>query len=202
MSLIPIKINYPGSIGVLCFLISIILSCKNGFSILPKSDPVIFDQVDVTGSDLKIVLKYDSLGNKIIEGTVFNGKKNGAWFHYGTNGAMLTVINYIDDKKNGPYVKIGLDNKLDTQASYKDDVLDGLYTHYIYGSLDEQIEYKRGRKNGWAKKYYMRGGVEKAMELKDDVQDGLYRFYREDGSIMVEEKYKDGKKISGGIVNQ
>lgn len=200
MYLPSIKNNHPGIIIIFCLSIAILQSCKNVPGILPKSDPVIFDQIDITGSDQKIVMKYDSLGNKIIEGTVLNGKKNGAWFQYSPGGSVLNVINYIDDKKNGPFVKIGLDNKLETQASYKDDVLDGLYTHYIFGSLDEQIEYKRGKKNGWAKKYYMRGGVERASEMKDDVQDGIYRFYREDGSIMVEEKFKDGKKVSGGIL--
>ena len=186
-------------IGFIC-VVNIFFQCKEGKTIFTKSEPVIFDQIDVKDSNQKIVMKYDSLGNKLIQGTVINGKKNGSWATFNTLGVIQTVYNYVDDKKNGIYFKIGLDNKLEEQATYKDDLLDGLFTRYLFGRLDEQMEFKQGKKNGWSKKYYMGGGVEKAMEMKDDVQDGIYRFYHEDGSIMVEEKYKAGKKISGGIV--
>ena len=40
------------------------------------------------------------------------------------------------------------------------------------------------------------------MQLLDDVKNGLYHFYNEEGKLVIEENYKNGKKISGGIVNQ
>lgn len=193
------EMNIAGSIFQLCMVCLLLIDCKGGQNGIFDSEPVIFDQVEIKGTDMGIVHKYDSLGHKQIEGTVIHGKKNGAWVNYNSDGVVLSVMNYIDDKKNGFFLKLS-ENKLDEVGSYKDDLRDGTFLKYLYGHLDESIEYKHGKQNGWAKKYYLSGGVQKELEMKDDVQHGTYRFYREDGTVMVEEVYKEGKKISGGIV--
>ncbi|MFZ1714532.1 MAG: hypothetical protein WAT88_04515 [Saprospiraceae bacterium] len=72
---------------------------------------------------------------------------------------------------------------------------------YLYGHLDEKIEFKDGVKDGWARKYYMHGGLQYEMQVKGEIQQGLYRFYGEDGKLQIEETFKDGKKISGGMVH-
>ena len=53
----------------------------------------------------------------------------------------------------------------------------------------------------WARKYYMHGGLQYEMQVKGEIQQGLYRFYGEDGKLQIEETFKDGKKISGGMVH-
>ena len=68
-------------------------------------------------------------------------------------------MNYIDDKKM-VFLKLS-ENKLDEVGSYKDDLRTDILK-YLYGHLDESIEYINGKQNGWAKKkYYLSGGVQK-----------------------------------------
>ncbi len=191
-------------IAIYCFSLYVLLSilvsgCKE---LKGKPDMTDFDAIEIKGTDIKTIFKYDSLGNKIIEGNVIGGKKNGVWINYMPGGQIQTIINYVDDKKNGPYIKMSNDNRIAEQGSYVDDLLHGAFTRYLYGRLDEQFEFKHGLKHGILKKYYHGGGVQREIEYKDDIREGIFRFYSENGTLQVEEKYRQGKKISGGIVNK
>ena len=165
-----------------------------------KSGDSLYESANIKNSDQKLVTKLDSLGNKLIEGTLWQNKKNGSWVTYYPGGQMQTMTNYIEGKKNGIYIKMGADNKIQEFGAYEDDLLEGIFIKYLYGFKDEQLEFHKGKKNGWAKKYYMGGGIQREMQYKDDVENGLYRFYGEDGKKMIEETFKDGKKTGGGIV--
>lgn len=159
-----------------------------------------YESRGLKNSDQQIVTKIDSLGNKLVEGLLWQNKRNGSWVTYYPSGQVETITNYIEGRKNGLFIKMGSDNKISEFGAYQDDLLEGTFIRYLYGFKDEQFEFHKGKKNGWAKKYYMGGGVQREMQFKDDVQNGLYRFYGEDGLKMIEETYKDGKKTGGGIV--
>ncbi|HNR08132.1 MAG TPA: hypothetical protein PKM27_12500 [Saprospiraceae bacterium] len=165
-----------------------------------KGPPPAYETVSLEGSDQKKVFKRDSLGNLLVEGVIFQGKRNGSWVTYHPSGQVETITNYLEDRKNGLYLRFGQNNQIEEQASYMDDLLEGTFIRYQFGHLDERIEYKAGKKNGRAIKYYLRGGMQREMEFKDDVQDGFYRFYGEDGTKQIEEVYRAGKKVSGGII--
>ena len=45
------------------------------------------------------------------------------------------------------------------------------------------------------------GRLQKEINYKMGVQDGYFRYYNESGQINMEYLYKDGEKISGGIVD-
>ncbi|MGB2846910.1 MAG: hypothetical protein WBB93_05040 [Saprospiraceae bacterium] len=160
-----------------------------------------YDMISVKDSDVKTLIKYDSLGQKLIEGNVINGKKNGSWITYAPGGGIMDITNYIEDVKQGPYIKLNGGNNIVEQGSFKDNSLHGQVIKYLYGHLDEKIEFKDGVKDGWARKYYMHGGLQYEMQVKGEIQQGLYRFYGEDGKLQIEETFKDGKKISGGMVH-
>jgi antitoxin component YwqK of YwqJK toxin-antitoxin module len=50
------------------------------------------------------------------------------------------------------------------------------------------------------KKYYQTGKIMEEAEYNTNVLDGFYRHYSETGVIDLEYSYKNGEKISGGIV--
>ncbi len=181
----------------IAFFFAFHIQCKQ--ATMGKPEILNYDLIKTEGSEIQTVLKMDSLGNKLIEGNIINGKKNGAWITYAVTGEVIDITNYIDDIKQGPYIKIS-GHTIAEQGSFKDNKFHGTRFKYLYGHLDEKIDFKEGIRNGWARKYYSNGNVQREMEILDSVQVGLYRFYGEDGTLQIEEKFKDGKKVSGGIV--
>ncbi|MFZ1714531.1 MAG: hypothetical protein WAT88_04510 [Saprospiraceae bacterium] len=53
--------------------------------------------ISVKDSDVKTLIKYDSLGQKLIEGNVINGKKNGSWMTFAPGCGIMDITNYIED---------------------------------------------------------------------------------------------------------
>lgn len=178
-------------------LFAILVQCKP--TIQGKSEILNYDLIKTEGSDVRTVIKTDSLGNKLIEGNIINGKKNGSWITYTASGQIADITNYIDDVKQGPYLKLS-GQTVAEQGSYKNDKYHGIRIKYLYGHIDEKIDFKDGIRNGWARKFYSNGNVQREMEILDSVQVGIYRFYGEDGTLQIEERFKNGKKVSGGIV--
>jgi len=182
---------------LLTFLLGFHIQCKQFTSGNPEV--LNYDLIKIEGSNIQTVIKSDSLGNKLIEGNIINGKKNGAWITYSVTGEIVDITNYIDDTKQGPYIKLS-GHTVAEQGSFKNNKYHGTRFKYLYGNLDEKIDFKDGIRNGWARKYYSNGNVQREMEILDSVQVGIYRFYGENGTLQIEEKFKDGKKVSGGIV--
>ncbi|MDZ4708023.1 MAG: hypothetical protein SH818_06430 [Saprospiraceae bacterium] len=193
--IVPLKIEPSSTTLVICLLILLTQGCQPN-----KPAGMSYETIDLKSTEQKLVTKLDSLGNKLVEGTLWQNKRNGSWVTYYPGGQMQTITNYIEGKKNGIYIKMGTDNRIEEFGAYEDDLLEGPFTRYLYGFKDETLEFHKGKKNGWAKKYYMGGGIQREMQYKDDVENGLYRFYGEDGLKMIEETFKDGKKTGGGIV--
>ena len=181
----------------IAILFTFLIQCKQAN--LGKPEVLNYDLIKMEGSEIQTVIKTDSLGNKLIEGNIINGKKNGAWVTYAITGEIIDITNYIDDIKQGPYIKLS-GHTVSEQGSFKNNKFHGTRFKYLYGHLDEKIDFKDGIRNGWARKYYSNGNVQREMEILDSVQVGLYRFYGENGTLQIEEKFKDGKKVSGGIV--
>lgn len=180
-------------------LMGILYACKS--NLVGKEEILAYDMIPIEGTDMSTVIKKDSLGRKLIEGNVLNGKKNGSWITYSPDGQIIDITNYIDNKKEGPYIKFS-GNSISEFGSFSNNSYHGRIVKYLYGHLDEAIEFEHGIKKGWAKKFYSNGSVQYEMELIDSIRNGMYRFYGPDGKLQIEEKFKNGVKVSGGIVNQ
>jgi antitoxin component YwqK of YwqJK toxin-antitoxin module len=48
--------------------------------------------------------------------------------------------------------------------------------------------------------YHRTGNVKKEVHYKNGLQHGLFRYYDPDGNLTLEYEYRDGEKVSGGIV--
>ena len=44
--------------------------------------------------------------------------------------------------------------------------------------------------------------MQKEIGFKNDVQHGIYKYYDKDGIVIMEYEYDNGKKVSGGIVEE
>lgn len=158
-----------------------------------------YDLVQVPGSDFYMATKVtDSV--KVQEGYILNGRKNGLWLDYHPDGRISLIQNFIDGKLNGPVLTMDTRGQITAQTEYCDGVLHGLKATYKFGRPQEEIPYMNGKIHGVMKKYYSTNKLMEEAEYKNNAQDGYYRHYNDEGVMDLEYVYRNGEKVSGGIV--
>lgn len=175
------------------------------FESCSKSTPAVeadlagYDLTQVSGSDFYHATKIAD-GKKIQEGYVLNGRKNGLWIDYHPDGRISLLQHFVEGKLNGPVLNMDGRGQVIGHADYNNGILDGIKGTYKFGRPQEEIPYVNGKIHGVLKKYYTNNKLMEEVEYKDNVQDGYYRHYNEEGVVDLEYVYKNGEKVSGGIV--
>ncbi len=180
-------------------------SCTNDSSHLTQSNSVDlskFEKVDIPGTNYQRVIRKNNEGKVLEEGLIENGKRNGTWVIYHTDRDVPRVVaNFVNDLYNGPYFEFNRQGQVDLQCAYVNNVLHGYYARYRIGRKTEEGSYNMGKLDGVYKKYYdNRSIVQQENSYKNGQLHGKTRFYNEKGEVIVEYDYENGKKISGGIV--
>ena len=161
-----------------------------------------FTVIDVVGTPIKKLQKFN---NNLLEesGEMLNGQKTGTWITYYFDGRVKSISSYIAGKLDGVQINLNDKGHVELQAHYKDGQLDGTWTSYANGSRkSEERVYNMGKLDGISKYYDKRGKLQKEIGFKNDVQHGFFRQYDEQGNVLLEYEYKNGEKVSGGIVQE
>ena len=129
----------------------------------------------------------DASGNLSSEGYVLDNKKTGEWLTYNPEGE----------------IKMSFRGQVDTRAQYHLGQLHGPWKQYKFGKLIEERNYAGGKLDGTSKSYDDKTWkLKQEVQYKNGVQDGIYRYYDENGNVTLEYEYKNGEKVSGGMVKQ
>ncbi len=162
-----------------------------------------YDMISLKGTNVKKAVKYDKDGNTVEEGFIKDGKKEGQWIEYNPkDGKIKSITSYIDGNLNGKYIEFDNRGYLSKSAEFLNDDLNGKYIKYKYNKIIEEANYENGKLNGVRIKYFDGNGKkQEEVEYKDDVIDGTVRYYDDKGEVQIEYVYKNGKKVSGGMVN-
>ena len=92
--------------------------------------------------------------------------------------------------------------QITVQAFYKNNKLDGPWSKFNYGRFETSAYYTDGVLNGVYQEFDpLNGRIQKEIHYNMGVQDGLFRYFNEEGKINMEYMYKNGEKVSGGIVD-
>jgi antitoxin component YwqK of YwqJK toxin-antitoxin module len=157
----------------------------------------------IPGSTIQYARQTGTNGNLEIEGFVENGKKTGMWIQYGADGDIALINHYVNGMMEGTAMRMSFRNQVDLRTTYKQNELDGPYTAYKFGKVIETREYKNGKLNGTTRTYDDRTfKIKQEVQYKDGLQDGYFKYYDENGNVSLEYQYKNGEKISGGIVEE
>ena len=185
------------------FVITLLLSCQPTSTPSPGGDLAGYTLESIPGSDFERAYKIE--GKRIVEeGQVWNGKKNGTWVTYHNNPRNFpkVVITYVDGKRSGPYMEFNPFGQFLMVAHYQDDQLNGRMAKYDFTRIKEEIHYKDGEMDGLYTLYYDNSDqVQRTAEFKDGKENGWIRYYNEEGKLTMEYEYRNGEKISGGIVD-
>ena len=159
---------------------------------------------ELPGTDATMAKLYTPEGALAEMGPVRNGKKNGAWSYFnGETDFPVKVISFVDDMYNGSYMEFNDRGQAELLATYKNNKLDGPWGKFRFGRPELTSNYKDGELDGILREYDFRNGnLKKEATYKAGKLDGLVRDYDEEGRVMVEYMYRDGEKVSGGVVER
>ena len=185
------------------FVISIIASCGQSSSgPAPKANLAGFLTEPIDGTNAEIAVQKDAGGMITESGIIRNGVKDGIYMTYTPEGKIKTLGSYVNGKLNGVYLEMSDREQVELKAHYKNDQLHGQWASYKYGRPTKELNYNNGKLDGAYSEWTDRGKLSKKGSFKDGKQDGLLQFFDEEEKLMMEYTYKDGEKVSGGIVEQ
>jgi antitoxin component YwqK of YwqJK toxin-antitoxin module len=155
----------------------------------------------IPGTSKQYARQMDAVGNVEIEGFVEDGKKTGMWVQYTPEGDIALINHYVNGLMEGTSMRMSFRNQVDLKLNYKQGKLDGPWTAYKFGKVIEQRFYVNDKLEGTAKTYDDRSyKLKQEVQYKNGVQDGFFKYYDEDGNVTLEYEYKNGEKVSGGMV--
>ncbi len=140
-------------------------------------------------------------GVKRQEGFVLNGGKTGTWLTYHTDGRIKTVESYANNQLDGVQLELDQRGQVVKRAFYQAGLLHGASSTYKFGRPQEIIPYNMSIVDGTVKRYYVNGKLMEEIQFKNGKQDGYYRHYNEQEQMDLEYVYKNGEKVSGGMVD-
>jgi antitoxin component YwqK of YwqJK toxin-antitoxin module len=156
----------------------------------------------IPGSDIQQAFRNDQKGRLLEKGNVKNGKKHGVWvvFHK-EHDFPHTIASYVEGVLNGTYFEFGPYGEIELSSNYLNGKLHGPYIKYKGFHKSEEGHYSNGQLDGLYKKYYDRIEiVQQEVSYKNGKKDGEHLFYDQQGVISMRYAYKDGEKVSGGVV--
>jgi len=155
----------------------------------------------IPGTTVEYARQINAQGAIEIEGFLDGDKKTGQWIQYNPDGDIILINNYVNGLLEGIAMKMSFRNQVDLKTTYKQGQLDGPWTAYKFGKIIEQRNYLAGKLDGVTKVYDERTfKVKQETQFKNGVQDGYLKYYDENGNVVLSYEYKNGEKISGGIV--
>jgi antitoxin component YwqK of YwqJK toxin-antitoxin module len=161
-----------------------------------------YELSDIPGTDMQQALFKDAKGVIMEQGTLRNSKKHGTWVIFRKERDVPQSIgNYVDGVLNGPYFEFAPYGQLSLACSYANNKLHGHYAKYKGVRKAEEGNYVDGQLDGIYKKFY--DGSEKVQQeisFKLGKQDGEHLFYNDKSEVTMRYTYKDGEKVSGGVV--
>ena len=158
---------------------------------------------DIPGSNVQYARQISPAGLIEIQGFVENGKKVGQWIQYTPEGDIALINNYIDGMLEGPAFRMSFRNQVDLKSTYSRNKLNGPWMTYKYGKITEKRNYKDDKLDGLVQTFNDRTfKLQQEVQYRDGLQHGFFKYYDEEGNVTLEYEYKNGEKISGGIVEK
>jgi antitoxin component YwqK of YwqJK toxin-antitoxin module len=186
-----------------CCLLLISGGCNSSTPKAQTGDLAGFESVKISGTTIRRAERKDPGGQMVIEGYVDGGKKTGQWIEYSAEGDVTSITNYVNGLLEGPAFKMSFRGQVDQRLTYHLNQLDGPWIQYKFGKIQETRFYKNGKLDGSVRIFDDKTfKIQQESEYKDGQLNGHIRYYDENGDVSVEYEYKNGEKVSGGIVKK
>lgn len=179
---------------------------------LPQNkEPQPFTAKDENGNRKYFLRYYYDNGRVLVEAETNNRRVlNGNAVTYFENGAVASIVSYVDGVKDGYFIVYDMSGRKIIEGFYKNNLKDSLERRYYpNGNIEWESEFKQGLndgpekyydengvlksvtiyeqgvKNGWSE-HYRNGVLDTKVEFIKDKPSGAYAVYNPDGSIQRE----------------
>jgi antitoxin component YwqK of YwqJK toxin-antitoxin module len=160
-----------------------------------------YELSSMPGTQIQKAMKLNADGNPVETGYTLNGKRTGTWVtFFNENGRINSISSYANGNLDGVSITFNNRGQIEKKAFYSNNILDGMSATYKFGRPEQEQLFKNGKLDGMTKTYYTNGKLQKEIEFKDGLQDGIFKYYDEQGNVTLDYLYKNGEKVSGGIV--
>lgn len=206
-SMIKSLLTNKASLLLACTILLIGYACKPSAEKAAATAPATEDDISglvrekIPGTSIEYARQINAAGALEIEGFLDGNQKTGQWIRYNPEGEIIQINNFVNGKLEGTAMKMSFRNQVDLKISYKQGEMDGPYTVYKFGKIIEERNYVAGKLEGSTKVYDQKTfKLKQETQFKNGVQDGMLRYFDENGNVVLSYEYKNGEKISGGIV--
>jgi len=190
--------------AVLCYIFIMNSGCNSAPTpVAGTGDLTGFELTEIPGTTAKTAKRRDPSGQVVMEGFLDADKKTGTWLEHNNEGDISLMQSYLNGFLEGPSLKFSFRGQIDQRSNYHLGQLDGPWVQYKFGKVMETREYKNGKLEGPVKQYDDKSfKLRQESEYKNGLQDGYFRYYDDNGNVTMEYVYKNGEKVSGGLVEK
>lgn len=146
------------------------------------------------GNKEQVTIK-DYINNRVSSSTIYftvNGKIEGEYKEY-SGSTLLQLFTYKDGKANGKYVRYHSNGKIETLGAYLNNQFDGVWKSYYFdGTIWKSGMYINGKEEGEWTYYQKNGKIDFKGSYVKGKKDGIWRTYFEDGSLESVKKFING----------
>ena len=137
-----------------------------------------------------------------IKGQIQNGKKEGTWIRYYSNGQLFSVSNFKKGKKNGAWITYNNEGRLIEKGQYKNDLEEGPWIRlFDNGTINYKGKFKNGKKSGSWIAYHYNGQLKYQGNYKNGTKEGYWEYFSSSGFLYEDYSgyFKNNKKVSSKI---
>lgn len=146
----------------------------------------------------------DANGALLSRGQNINGVKTGTWVEYNPDkGLPVKISTWLNGNLDGAYLEFNNRGQIELSQNYRNNQLHGPYAKFKFGKTIESVNYTDGKQDGVYRSYFNNTDkLQKEVEYKNGIQHGAFRQYNEEGKVVLEYQYDNGKVVSGGMTEQ
>lgn len=126
-------------------------------------------------------------------GRLKNGKPEGMWETYYTNGQLSHKGGYKNGEREGLWEYYFDNGKLSGKGVYKNGIREGLWIEY-YGDLFIKVNYKNGTQHGHFEVYNTSGSLKEKGSYDEGKKTGLWSSYFDNGKLGSKGVFNNGKR--------
>jgi hypothetical protein len=147
------------------------------------------------GLDIKHAVAPGAGQDFLVEGTYRNGKREGVWTEYHSNGRVSAITGYVNGAKEGLHMEFDNTGTTILTITYHNNMRHGAYKLWNHSILKETKMYRDDKIEGVAKSYYDDGTLQEEGAYINGLREGVSRWYDSKGKLSIEYEYKNGELV-------
>jgi hypothetical protein len=154
------------------------------------------------GLDIQHAVAPGAGADLLLEGTYRNGRREGVWTEFHSNGRASAITGYVNGRKEGLHMEFSDTGVTLLASTYHNNMRHGVYKTWFNSVLKEVKTYRNDKVEGIAKSYYDDGTLQEEGLYVNGQREGVSRppageagWYDSKGKLSIEYEYRNGELV-------